>query len=192
MLLFIHCFQKFDYFSVLELVPQSIWAHNYKIMVIYFKTGDFWFIDNNLVILLRILGLIVSKGAGCWQSTRKNPQWSNNHVIRSIRDLGDGSCLVNFATCFDNSFLLVRIWRFMIFADLIAFVKLLTDQYSSGVSKVSCVTNVIVNEHYKSATSTVVTLLFPFTVSFNKSLPESSRYIFSPVTVKKVLMQLFF
>lgn len=121
---FILIFYYFYYFCIIKFVPESIRTNNNDIVIIYFKASDLRLIDYNFII--RIFCLKISKRASCGKSTWENSQRTCDSIISSICNLSYCGCLIYFPTCFNDSFLLLIIWRLMIFGNLIAFAELLT------------------------------------------------------------------
>jgi hypothetical protein len=158
-------------------------------VIVDLETCNFRFIDNYLTIFFCIFSLVVSKSTSCRQSAREYSQRTYNHVIRTIWNLSNSCSLINLSTSFNNSLLLVRIWRFVIFANLIALIELLANENCSGVSKISCVADIIMNKNNKSTTSTIISFLFPLVICFNKGFSQGCRHVFSPIRVKEVLMK---
>ena len=78
----------------------------------------------------------------------------------------------------------------MVFADLIAFIKLLAHKNGPRVPQVGCIADVVVDENNKSTTATIISFLFPLIICLNKSFSQSCRHVFSPIRIEKVLMQL--
>ncbi len=139
-------FDNFNSFFILNFVPKAITSNNDKIVIFNSKTGDFWFANDNL--WSRLLCFKISKSSCSRKSARENSQRPNNLVIIPSVSLSDSCGLIDFSSGCNDSFLLVRIWRFMIFADLIKLLKALACQNGSWISQICNVASVLVNEGY--------------------------------------------
>ena len=93
-------------------------------MIVDLEAGDFRFTDDYFRVVLGLFGLIVAKGSGSGQSSWVDPKRSNNLPIVSVRSLSHCSGLINFASSFENSLLLLGVGGLVIFCDLVAFVEL--------------------------------------------------------------------
>lgn len=157
-------------------------------MIVDLKTGDFWLIYHYLRVLPILLGLVVSEGSGCRQSSWIHSKRSGNCVVISIGSFSYSRCLVDLASRLDYSLLLFSVRWLMVFSDLIALVELLAYKDSSRISQVCSIADIVVNENDQRAASAVVALLLPLGIRSQEGLPQGSRYIFSPIRVKEILM----
>lgn len=140
-------------------------------MLIYLKTSDLWLIDDDLV--LGFLGLEIAKGTSGGQSAWKDSQRASNGIIKPIRHLSDGCGLVDLSSGLDDPLLFIDVGRFVVFADLVALAESISDQDSPRITEVGNEAGVIVDEDDNSATTAVVALLPPFTISLEEGFSQS-------------------
>lgn len=89
--------------------------------------------------------------------------------------------MIDFASVFDDTLLLIRIRRFVVLCDLVALAALLADHDSSRIAQIGRIADVIVDENDQSAAATVVSLLTPIRISLDEGLPQSAGNVLSPV-----------
>ena len=181
-------FDNFHSLLILNSVPKTVTCNHNEIMIFNFKTCDFWFTDDNFWSWL--LRLEISKSSGCRKSPREHSQRAHNLIIISSVCLSDGCCLVDFSSSSNYSFLFIRIWGLMVFADLIEFFTVLACQHRSWISKICDITCVLVNESNQGTWSTIVTFLFPFFFCQQKCFSQSVWYIAFPVKFEEKLMKM--
>ena len=143
---FMNFFYDFNSLLILNSVPKTVTCNYNKIMIFNFKTCDFWLTYYNFWTWLFCLK--ISESSGCRKSTRKHSQRAHNLIIISAVCLRDCCCLIDCSSCCNYSLLFIRIWRLMVFADLIKFLTILTCQNRSWISKICHITRCLVDESH--------------------------------------------
>lgn len=118
--------------SVVELVPKTIRTHYDEIMIIHFETSDFWFVYDDAVF--GILSLEVSKSASSGQPAREDPQWASDGVVEAIRHFSYSGSLVDLASGFNDTLLLISIAGLVVLSHLIALIELITGEDGARIS----------------------------------------------------------
>ncbi len=129
---FINFFYHLYCLVVLDLVPKTVASNNKEIVTISFKACYFRFAYHYLRAWLFCLK--IAECSCCWQPSWENSQWSYNLIEVFSLCLCDGCSLINLSSGWNYSLLFIRIWRFMIFTDLIKLFTVLTRENSSWIS----------------------------------------------------------